>query len=89
MNYTVVWSTAAESDLARIWLEATNRDRIAAAANSINQRLKNNPEEVGESREDGRRICFELPLRVVFRVHPADRIVRVVSAWVVIPGRPG
>jgi hypothetical protein len=49
MKYTVVWKPAAEVELADLWISATDRSAIAAAANEIDARLKLAPHTVGES----------------------------------------
>lgn len=81
MSYTVVWLASAELELAEVWLRAANRDRVTAAGNEIDIRLRTNPEIEGESRTRGRRILLVPPLGVTFEVHSDDRLVRVLEVW--------
>jgi plasmid stabilization system protein ParE len=81
MRFTVVWKPEAERRLATIWTEATDRDAVTRAAGVIDRALRSDPENVGESRNKGRRICHEPPLGVIFRVSPPDRMVTVLTVW--------
>jgi len=81
VKYTVVWTSEAEQRLAAIWANAANREVIANAANSLDKQLARNPDAVGESRPDARRIAHCLPLGIRFRIHEDDRLVRVLTVW--------
>jgi len=87
VKYTVVWAPGAEQDLAAIWASAADRAEIARAANSLDRQLSLDPGDVGESRPDGKRIGYSLPLGIHFRVREADRLVRVLTVW--LCSRPG
>jgi len=69
--------------LAEIWSNsnAEDRSKLSAAANEIDERLRRNPSECGESREAGRRILLIPPLGAKLRVFPDDRIVCVLEVW--------
>jgi hypothetical protein len=79
MRFTVVWKRDARDQLAQIWLASQNRTAITAAANEIDRWLRDDPELKGESRSGNERIVMVPPLAVVFAIHEADRIVRVLS----------
>jgi plasmid stabilization system protein ParE len=79
MKYAVIWLPGAEQELARIWLSTRDRAAVVAAAKRIDEMLATSPEDAGESRPEGRRILFEAPLIVTFRVYAADRQVVVSS----------
>ena len=79
MKFTVVWKSAAERQLADIWLEATDRQAITSASEAIESALATRPEELGESRPLDCRLAFVDPLAVTFRVTAADRLVEVLS----------
>jgi hypothetical protein len=55
------------------------RDAITTASHQLDQALKGNPHELGESRPGGRRIHFEQPLGILFEVRQG--VVRVLHAW--------
>ncbi|MBP87944.1 MAG: hypothetical protein CMJ64_14675 [Planctomycetaceae bacterium] len=81
MPFTVVWLPAAEADLADLWLNSGDRDAITKAASEIDKLLRRDPENSGESREEGRRILLSRPLGVKFRTYSQDRMVQVVDVW--------
>jgi hypothetical protein len=81
VRYTVIWATEAEDEIARLWMEAAVRGVIADAADGIDEMLRRDPQSVGESREDERRILFVWPLGAIYRVREADRIVNVSEVW--------
>ena len=79
MKFTVVGKPAAERQLADIWLEATDRQAVTSASETIESALATRPEEIGESRPLGCRLAFIAPLAITYRVTTADRLVEVVS----------
>lgn len=83
MTFTVAWVDSAERELAEVWLTATNRAVVTAAARSIDQRLRTSPESAGEAREGSRRILFSGPLAVTFEPSINDRVVRVLDVWLI------
>ena len=81
MKWTVIWTPAAEQDLADLWTNAPDRTAIAAAADSIDAAKEHDPQSLGESRGSITRIAFETPLAVLFDVDVARRSVRVWDVW--------
>jgi plasmid stabilization system protein ParE len=81
MSFTVVWKPEAERRLATIWTDAVDRNAVTRAAGAIDRALKSHPENLGESRNKGRRVYLEIPLGVIFRVSPSDRMVTVLTVW--------
>jgi plasmid stabilization system protein ParE len=81
MRFTVVWSPDAESDLADIWIHADDRDAVSRASNELDRALAHDPNDQGESREEGVRITFAGPLGINFEVNAADRQARVIAVW--------
>ncbi len=81
MKYTVVWKPAAERHLMEIWMRADNRDAIARAADNLDASLAHDPDEQGESREEGVRVTFVAPLGINFEIAASDRQVRVLAVW--------
>lgn len=79
MRFTVTWLPDAEAELAELWLAASDRGRIRAAADQIDLQLRDDPTSVGESRSGDRRILIVAPLIVTYRVRVADQIVQVVN----------
>lgn len=82
MKWTVVFLPAAEDELANLWVDPATRVEITDAANRIDQLLKRDPDQIGESREvQGLRLVFVAPLAVLFRVKADDCMVEVVHVW--------
>lgn len=80
---TVRWTQEARTELAEIWLRADSAQRraITAVTHAIDQRLAIDPENEGESRSAGRRVLFERPLGIMFRVQRSRAVVRVTRVW--------
>lgn len=49
MRYTVIWTPAAEQNLATVWMAAHDRNAIESAASIVDQLLAHDPEAQGES----------------------------------------
>ena len=82
MIYTVAWHHSAERGLASLWLDAQNRNAVAAAANSIDKLLRQDPLLCGKSRIGKNiRILIVPPLGIYYRVSELDRLVVVRSVW--------
>lgn len=81
MKYTVIWKPEAERRLATLWMDAANRSAVTEAANQIDEMLRRDPDDKGESRDRGRRVLTVPPLGVLFKVRPQDRIVYVLTVW--------
>ncbi len=82
MRYTVAWTTAAKSELCRIWIDAKDRQAITTAADEFDATLRMKPLDIGESRGDGARILTVTPLSIFYQVTEADCLVEVWSVWV-------
>jgi hypothetical protein len=76
-RYTVVWVRSARDELAEFWLNASDRESVAVAANTIDQELAVDPSTKGVAVHEGIRGYFCRPLRVLFAARENDRIVEV------------
>jgi plasmid stabilization system protein ParE len=83
MKFTVTWSSDAENALAALWLDSKKRAAVTRATAVIERILRLNPESLGEERAEGRRWGFVDPLGIDFRVNLDDRLVRVLTVWLV------
>lgn len=81
MNFTIIWSNAAIQDLARIWMQVTDRNVITQASNQIDQMLSQDPQYVGESRVGNERVAYADPLGFRFEVVVDDMMVTVGAVW--------
>jgi hypothetical protein len=81
MKWTVVYRPSAQDDLASLWLDASDRTAVAAAADEIDRQLARDPLTAGESRDGWTRILCELPLAVLFEVLPDDHIATVLAVF--------
>jgi hypothetical protein len=67
--------------LADLWLAASDRAAVTAAANAIDGRLRNDPDTAGQPRGGVTRILVEPPLAVYFDVDEPNRMVTVWAVW--------
>jgi hypothetical protein len=81
--FRVVWLQSALDELTLIWIGADSptRQAVTAATNAIDQALAVNPEEQGESREEGERILISFPLGVLFDI--SGNTVHVLHVWLI------
>lgn len=79
--FQVDWLQTALDDLASAWVQAVPpvRQAITSAAHRIEQRLRRDPHNEGESRPSGRRVTFEPPLTVTFRVEADGQTVTIIQ----------
>jgi hypothetical protein len=75
------WARRAVNRLANYWNQAdsTERQAITAASNTIEQWLRRDPLNEGETRAGARRITFVPPLAVTFRVEADGQTVSVLD----------
>jgi hypothetical protein len=81
MSYRVLWQPKAEQALAELWMDAANRSAITAAARGIDEQLRTDPENVGESRWGDKRILLVPLLGVDFTIDRRRRLVSVLAVW--------
>ncbi len=81
MKYHVRWLPRAEQELAALWLDTLRRAAVTRAAQLLDQQLAQAPGHLGESRPRGRRVHFEAPLGILFRVLEDVQEVEVIHVW--------
>jgi hypothetical protein len=83
--FQVIWLQTALDELATAWTQAdsTLRKAITEAVRLIDQALETAPEEQGESRDQGRRIYFQVPLGITFTIDDTTSTVRVLHVWTI------
>jgi hypothetical protein len=80
MNFTVIWSAAALRQLADTWVAADDCAEVTAVSYRIEEQVRRNPLEAGESR--GRydeRVLIDPPLRLFYMVDEFNRTIHVTS----------
>jgi mRNA-degrading endonuclease RelE of RelBE toxin-antitoxin system len=77
-RYTVVWSQEAQDQLADLWLDSPNRQAVTRASDAVDRMLAGDPVAQSFDVREGLRGLRVPPLRVIFLVREADRIVDVV-----------
>jgi hypothetical protein len=77
--FRVRWKRSALDELAAQWTNADSaiRAAITAASAELDHRLKNDAQNVGESRAGALRVCFEFPLGIMFEVDSEQSLVKV------------
>jgi hypothetical protein len=83
MNFTVHWTEAAVQMLAAIWLAAADRNAITIANDEIDETLREDADTVGRLSFDTVREYERPPVGVQFEVVETDRIVYVLSCWLI------
>jgi hypothetical protein len=79
MKFTVVASAIADDQLARVWLEASDLQRMTEAYNRIESVLRHDALRAGRLHPGGWRVLSERPIIVSYRVSDDDRLVKVLS----------
>ncbi len=79
MKYTVVSTPLADLLLTDIWLRAANPQEVTDASDRIEAMLRNDPDQLGTMRRDGRRVIVLPPLTVAFEVSADDRKATILS----------
>jgi mRNA-degrading endonuclease RelE of RelBE toxin-antitoxin system len=82
MRYTVVWHKKAHDELASLWLAATDRAAVSAAANAIDAQLAVDAHKKGIDVGEGLRQLTVPPLRVIYSANQNDRLVWVANVYV-------
>lgn len=83
-QYTVIQPPWVDDQLADLWLSASDRDAVTAAADRIDRELRNDAETKGEQVSSNLRRLAIGPLWAYYTVHPDDCVVKV---WSVLPAK--
>jgi len=78
MKYPVFWKLFAETQLADIWIRASDKQAVTNASDEIDRRLRRDPNQIGTANPLGWRIIAQPPL-ATFEVSDDDRLVTVLS----------
>jgi hypothetical protein len=79
MTYRLSWTRNAKSALARAWLQAVDRNAVAAAQISIDRLLGSDPLRHRIAVREGLYAIEVHPLRALFEIDSTRRRVRVVG----------
>jgi hypothetical protein len=79
MTRTVVWLPSAEKALAAIWLDTERNEAVTEASYQIDRDLHTDAELNGTPLREGLWVIQRTPLRAVYEIIEADRLVRVVN----------
>lgn len=83
--YEVEWLPTARQHFAAAWrpLEEAGRQELMRIVESLDERLRDDPEAIGESREsDFTRMAWESPVAISFQIDPRLKLVRVFAVHV-------
>ncbi len=80
----LAWDKEAAEELEAFWKQAdlATRTEIFTALLRLESELLDEPENVGESRDELRRIHFSYPLAVTFQIYEAEKLVVILHARV-------
>jgi hypothetical protein len=78
---TVEWPQETLDDLTRLWTgsDSDTRKAITKACHALEKQLAHDADNTGESRSDNRRIAFESPVILVFRVEADNKTVTILE----------
>ena len=78
--YGLIWLDEAMDQLADAFVAATTKDRerIAASIESLNLLMRDDPFEVGVSRDGTFRIAFSPLVSIIFNVSKSEQLVKVI-----------
>jgi hypothetical protein len=81
--FGVVSTNSALDELADIWVRVTPqlRDRIEFSVQSLDQALSEDPNTLGESRSHDRRVAFDPPIAIIYRIEANPQVVIVTHVW--------
>jgi hypothetical protein len=81
--FSVYRSHTAQTPLREAWEQGDHalREAICQASHFVDLRLRQAPEDQGESREDQTRILFQAPVGVLFQIDKENMIVRILRSW--------
>lgn len=77
IRYTVLWREEVQDDLARVWIDSSNRQQLTAAADQIDAELLVDAHLKGDLISETTRLFTCAPLVVRFRIDEGDRKVFV------------
>ena len=78
-RYTVSWRPEIKADLAEIWLSATDKGAVTAAADQIDELLSRDADCRGVDVHEGLRALVVEPLVIHFTASKPDRLTTVWS----------
>jgi hypothetical protein len=78
IRFTVVWRRHTLADLASTWLNSSDRSAVTIAAAQIERLLRADPTHSATEVSEGLWGLSRPPLRILFTVNEADRLVEVV-----------
>jgi hypothetical protein len=76
-RYTVVWLKSVHHEVGEIWLAASDRNSVTRASDEIDRELAVDAEKKGKPLSEGLRVYDAPPLRAVYCVDSANRLVEV------------
>jgi hypothetical protein len=78
-RYTVVWHVDAQNQLAKLWMEAADRNAVTHAADAVDAVLVWDAPTKGIAVEGDLQELIHPPLQLLFGVSEPDRLVRIVN----------
>lgn len=84
-RFTVVWHSDVKNELAELWMAASDRRALSAAADRLDRELAVDPQRKGRPVGDQLRVLTEPPLEILFDVSEPDRLVKIVAVASIEP----
>jgi plasmid stabilization system protein ParE len=81
MNYRVVWTADATSDILELWTSSSDKAAVSAAARLIDRVLEQYPLDEKHEVIGGFGTAVRVPVGVDYRIDNDKRLVFVLAAW--------
>jgi hypothetical protein len=78
VKFTVTWTTEASDGLCKLFMAAPDAAELTRIVNAIERELRQNPENVGESRDGSLRVAMQDHIGILFEISNADCSVQVI-----------
>ncbi len=81
MRYTVIWADSTRAELAKMWLDAKNKQAVTKAADEIDDLLATQSHEAALKFPQQPQLMSRDGLAVIYEIHPDDCLVKVMGIW--------
>jgi hypothetical protein len=81
VNFTLIWTAAADDELIDLWLQSDSalRAQISESVRNLESLLLAHADTAGESRGSNRRIIFVGPMHFMCQVFEQTKLVKVLG----------
>lgn len=81
MKWKLVWLRPADDALIELWLLSPDRSKLSEAIDRLEDSLRRDPYQEGESRGENRRVVFSGPIAASILIDDFRRVAYLVEIW--------